>query len=76
MNKYEDLKRHCANLEVEIRELKEEREIVGIKVRNVKSGKLGVILKKWANGQISVLESIEPYTIRVYDNFDELETTI
>ena len=56
-----------------IQELKEERQIVGMPVRNKRSGKIGVILHKWESGSIAVLEKISPRVINTHENMSTLE---
>lgn len=54
-------------------ELKEEREIVGIPVRNKRDGKIGIVLHQWKNGSVAVLESINPRVINTHDSWNTLE---
>lgn len=54
-------------------ELKEEREIVGIPVRNKRDGKIGIVLHQWKNGSVVVLESINPRVINTHDSWNTLE---
>ena len=56
-----------------IQELEEERQIVGMPVRNKRSGKIGVILHKWESGSIAVLEKISPRVINTHENMSTLE---
>ena len=54
-------------------DLKEEREIVGIPVRNKRDGKIGIVLHQWKNGSVAVLESINPRVINTHDSWNTLE---
>ena len=56
-----------------IKELEEERQIVGMPVRNKRDGKIGIVLHQWENGSIAVLENISPRVINTHDSFDTLE---
>jgi hypothetical protein len=55
------------------KELEEERQIVGMPVKNKRDGKIGIILHKWENGNIAVLERISPRIINTHDSFNTLE---
>ncbi len=54
-------------------ELKEERQIVGIPVRNKRDGRIGIVLHKWESGSVAVLESINPRVINTHDSWNTLE---
>ena len=45
----------------------------GKKAVNIRSGKIGVILRVMDNGSIQVLESICPYVLCTHDNWKTLE---
>lgn len=51
----------------------EEKQIVGMPVRNKRDGKIGIVLHQWENGSIAVLENISPRVINTHDSFDTLE---
>ena len=59
--------------EKRIAELEEERELVGLPVRNKRSGTIGIVLHQWKNGSIAVLERINPRTINTHDSWNTLE---
>ena len=54
-------------------ELKEERQIVGIPVRNKRDGRIGIVLHQWKSGSVAVLESINPRVINTHDSWNTLE---
>lgn len=56
-----------------IKELEEERELVGMPVRNKRDGRIGVVLHKWKGGSIAVLEKINPRIINTHDSWNTLE---
>ena len=58
------LKKHIEN---------EERQIVGIPVRNKRDGKIGIVLHQWESGSVAVLESINPRVINTHDSWNTLE---
>lgn len=60
-------------LQKENAKLKEERQIVGIPVRNKRDGKIGIVLHQWKNGSVAVLESINPRAINTHDSWNTLE---
>ena len=60
-------------IEKRLKELEEERQIVGMPVRNKRDGKIGIVLHQWENGSIAVLENISPRVINTHDSFDTLE---
>ena len=54
-------------------ELKEERQIVGIPVRNKRDRRIGIVLHQWESGSVAVLESINPRVINTHDSWNTLE---
>ena len=54
-------------------ELKEERQIVGIPVKNKRDGKIGIVLHQWESGSVAVLENINPRVINTHDSWNTLE---
>ncbi len=54
-------------------ELKEERQIVGIPVKNKRDGRIGIVLHQWESGSVAVLESINPRVINTHDSWNTLE---
>ena len=56
-----------------IKELEEERQLVGMPVRNKRSGKIGIVLHQWESRSIEVLENISPRVINTHDSWDTLE---
>lgn len=56
-----------------IKELEEERQIVGMPVRNKRDERIGIVLHQWENGSIAVLENINPRVINTHDSWDTLE---
>ena len=54
-------------------ELKEERQIVGIPVRNKRDGRIGIVLHQWESGSVAVLESINPRVINTHNSWNTLE---
>ena len=54
-------------------ELRQERELVGLPVRNKRDGKIGIILHQGRSGSIAVLENIGPRVINTHDNWNTLE---
>ena len=67
------IKQNVKKLKTRIQELEEERQIVGMPVRNKRDGKIGIVLHQWENGSIAVLENISPRAINTHDSFDTLE---
>ena len=67
------IKQNVKKLKTRIKELEEERQIVGMPVRNKRDGKIGIVLHQWENGSIAVLENISPRVINTHDSFDTLE---
>lgn len=55
------------------KELEEERQLVGMPVKNKRDGKIGIVLHKWESGSIAVLEKIYPRIINTHDSWDTLE---
>lgn len=53
--------------------LRQERELVGLTVRNKRDGTIGIILHQWESGSIAVLENIKPRVINTHDNWNTLE---
>lgn len=53
--------------------LRQERELVGLSVRNKRDGTIGIILHQWESGSIAVLENIKPRVINTHDNWNTLE---
>ena len=60
-------------LQKENEKLKEERQIVGIPVKNKKDGRIGIVLHQWESGSVAVLESINPRVINTHDSWNTLE---
>lgn len=56
-----------------IKELEEERQIVGMPVRNKRDGRIGIVLHQWKSGSVAVLESINPRVINTHDSWNTLE---
>lgn len=48
-------------------------ELIGKRVRNIRDGKIGVILRILETGEIQVLERIMPKVINTHDSFKTLE---
>lgn len=46
---------------------------IGDKVRNIKDGKIGIVIRIFENGSISVLEKVSPVVINTHDNEKTLE---
>lgn len=55
------------------RELEEERQIIGMPVRNKRDGRIGIVLHQWKSGSVAVLESINPRVINTHDSWNTLE---
>ena len=55
------------------KELEEERQIVGMPVRNKRDGRIGTVLHQWKSGSVAVLESINPRVINTHDSWNTLE---
>ena len=60
-------------LQKENEKLKEERQIVGMPVRNKRDGRIGIVLHQWESGSVAVLESINPRVINSHDSWNTLE---
>lgn len=56
-----------------IQELEEERQIVGMPVKNKRDGRIGIVLHQWKNGSIAVLENINPRVINTHESWNTLE---
>lgn len=56
-----------------IQQLQEEKQYIGLKVRNKISGKCGIVLHINSSGSIAVLESIEPKVVNTHDSWKTLE---
>ena len=69
----EQLSTEVNSLKKENEELKEERQIVGIPVRNKRDGRIGIVLHQWESGSVAVLESINPRVINTHDSWNTLE---
>lgn len=67
------LKQQIKELRKENEGLKEERQIVGIPVRNKRDRRIGIVLHQWENGSVAVLESINPRVINTHDSWNTLE---
>ena len=55
------------------KKLEEERQIVGMPVRNKRDGRIGIVLHQWKSGSVAVLESINPRVINTHDSWNTLE---
>lgn len=66
-------RRTIKQLQEENEELKEERQIVGIPVRNKRDRRIGIVLHQWESGSVAVLESINPRVINTHDSWNTLE---
>ena len=53
--------------------LKKQTRLTGKRVRNKKSGNIGIILREWETSSIQVLENINPKVINTHDSFKTLE---
>lgn len=60
-------------LREKVKELEEERQIVGMPVRNKRDGRIGIVLHQWKSGSVAVLESINPRVINTHDSWNTLE---
>lgn len=63
-----------AELREKVKELEEERQLVGIPVRNKRNGTIGIVLHQWKSGSIAVLENINSRVINTHDSWSTLET--
>lgn len=70
IEKYEE---HIEKLQKENEELRQERELIGLPVKNKRSGKIGIILHQWKSGSVAVLENISQRVINTHDNWNTLE---
>ena len=66
-------KKENGELRERVKELEEERQLVGMPVKNKRDGKIGIVLHKWESGSIAVLEKIYPRIINTHDSWDTLE---
>lgn len=73
VNALENLLAERKQKDKRIQELEEERQLVGIPVRNKRDGKIGIVLHQWENGSIAVLERINPRIINTHDSWNTLE---
>ena len=60
-------------LREQVKELEEERQLVGMLVKNKRDGRIGIVLHQWENGSVAVLESINPRVINTHDSWNTLE---
>lgn len=65
--------RENKKLKERVKELEEERQIVGMPVKNKRSGNIGIVLHQWEGGSIAVLENINPRVINTHDSWNTLE---
>lgn len=80
IKEYQDLKeieeshrKENGKLRERVKELEEERQIVGMPVRNKRDGRIGIVLHQWKSGSVAVLESINPRVINTHDSWNTLE---
>lgn len=80
IKEYQDLKeieenhrKENGELRERVKELEEERQIVGMPVRNKRDGRIGIVLHQWKSGSVAVLESINPRVINTHDSWNTLE---
>ena len=66
-------KKENGELRKRVTELEEERQIVGMPVRNKRDGRIGIVLHQWKSGSVAVLESINPRVINTHDSWNTLE---
>lgn len=59
--------------EQQLNDIQQEYKYTGKQVRNLNSGKVGIILRINKSGSIQVLENIEPEVICTHDNWNTLE---
>lgn len=69
----EEHQRINGELREKVKELEEERQLVGIPVRNKRNGTIGIVLHQWKSGSIAVLENINPRVINTHDSWSTLE---
>lgn len=72
-NKNCELEFEVEELQKENEKLKEERQIVGMQVRNKRDGRIGIVLHQWESGSVAVLENINPRVINTHDSWNTLE---
>ena len=60
----------CKN---DYKKLRKQTRLIGKRVKNKRSGNIGIILREWETGSIQVLENITPKVINTYDSFKLLE---
>ena len=65
--------KEIGELREKVKELEEERQIVGMPVKNKRNGNIGVILHQWKSGSVAVLENINPRVINTHDSWNTLE---
>ena len=70
---YKELSYKIEHLIKAYKELEEERQIVGMSVRNKRDGRIGIVLHQWKSGSVAVLESINPRVINTHDSWNTLE---
>lgn len=69
----ESHRKENGKLRERVKELEEERQIVGMPVRNKRDGRIGIVLHQWKSGSVAVLESINPRVINTHDSWNTLE---
>lgn len=69
----EEHRKENGGLREKVKELEEERQLVGIPVRNKRDGTIGIVLHQWKSGSIAVLENINPRVINTHDSWSTLE---
>ena len=69
----ESHRKENGELRERVKELEEERQIVGMPVRNKRDGRIGIVLHQWKSGSVAVLESINPRVINTHDSWNTLE---
>lgn len=69
----EEHKKLNGELRERVKELEEERQLVGMLVKNKRDGRIGIVLHQWENGSIAVLERINPRIINTHDSWNTLE---
>lgn len=68
----DDLQEFTKATSLEWIEVKED-DYIGVRVKNINSNKIGIILRINESGSIQVLEKIEPYVICTHDSWKTLE---
>lgn len=71
--KYDKALSDLVQAEQKNKELEEERQIVGMPVRNKRDGRIGIVLHQWKSGSVAVLESISPRVINTHDSWNTLK---